>query len=123
MRSTRWTALVLGLLTLGMVLAACGGGDGDGGGTTGGGTAGGGGGTTVTISGFAYDPSTVQVSGETTLTITNEDDVTHTFTLDDGSVDEEIGGGESVEVTVNVSETTGFHCTIHPQMTGTLEVA
>jgi plastocyanin len=123
MRSTRWTALVLGLLTLGMVLAACGGDDGNGGGTTGGGTAGGGGGTTVTISGFAYDPSTVQVSGETTLTITNEDDVTHTFTLDDGSVDEEIGGGESVEVTVNVSETTGFHCTIHPQMTGTLEVA
>jgi plastocyanin len=128
MRHIGWRSLVAGAIAVGLVLAACGGDDGDGGGdTTGGGTTGGAtgataGGTAITIAGFAFSPSTIAVSGETTLTVTNDDSATHTFTLDDGSVDEEIPAGESVEVTVNVSETTGFHCKIHPQMTGTLEV-
>jgi plastocyanin len=119
----RWIAA--GLLVGAFALGACGGDD-EGGaeeGPTGGGDGGAGGGTSITIEGFAFSPSTVQVSGETTLTITNEDGATHTFTLDDGSVDEEVASGASVEVTVNPSETTGFHCAIHPQMTGTLEVA
>lgn len=120
MRTERWMRVVAGVFALSLALAACGGDDGGGGGTTGGG---GGGGTSVSIAGFAFDPSTIQVSGATTLTITNDDETTHTFTLDDGSVDEEIGAGETVEVTVDVSETTGFHCAIHPQMTGTIEVA
>ncbi len=130
MRSTRWMPVLAGLFVVAMALAACGGDDGGSGttgsttGTTGGttGTTGGGGGTAITIQGFAFDPSTLQVSGETALTITNNDDVTHTFTLDDGSVDQEVPAGESIEVTVNVSETTGFHCKIHTSMTGTLEV-
>jgi plastocyanin len=120
MRGTRWTRPVAGLFAIALVLAACGGDDdGGGGGTTGGG----GGGTAITIEGFAFSPSTVQVSGETTLTITNNDTATHTFTLDDESVDQEIAAGESADVTVDPAETTGFHCEIHPQMTGTLEVA
>ena len=129
MRTERWMRVVAGVFALSLALAACGGDDGGGGGTTGGGGdgggggGGGGGGTSVSIAGFAFDPSTIQVSGATTLTITNDDETTHTFTLDDGSVDEEIGAGETVEVTVDVSETTGFHCAIHPQMTGTIEVA
>jgi plastocyanin len=121
-------------MTVVLVLAACGGDDedgGDGGDTTGGATGEtsgatgetGGGGTEISIEGFAFSPSSLEVSGETTLTITNNDSAAHTFTLDDGSVDEEIGEGESVEVTVNPSESTGFHCEFHPQMTGTLEVA
>ena len=113
-----------GVFVVALLLAACGGDD-NGGGTTGSttGTTGGGGGTAITIEGRAFDPSTLQVSGETRLTITNNDEVTHTFTLDDGSVDEEVPAGGSIDVTVNVSETTGFHCKIHPTMTGTLEVA
>jgi plastocyanin len=115
------------------VLAACSSDD-DGGEATGSGTTdqatgatgdtgGAGGGTAITIADFAFDPATIEVSGETTLTITNDDTAAHTFTLDDGSVDEEIGAGESVDVTVNVSETTGFHCELHPAMTGSIEVA
>jgi plastocyanin len=127
-------SLFVGLFLVSLVLAACGG-DNGGGGPTGGtstgttgttgatGTTGGGGGAAITIQGFAFDPSTLQVSGETTITITNNDGVTHTFTLDDGSVDQEIAAGESVDVTVNISQTTGFHCRIHASMTGTLEVA
>jgi len=124
MRIGRWMRVVAGVFALSLALAACGGDDDGGGGTTGGGGGGdGSGGTSVSIAGFAFDPSTIQVSGATTLTVTNDDETTHTFTLDDGSVDEEIGAGETVEVTVDVSETTGFHCAIHPQMTGTIEVA
>jgi plastocyanin len=75
------------------------------------------------IEGFAFDPSTISVSGPTEFTITNNDSATHTFTLDDGSVDAEIAGGESTAVTIDVSESTGFVCRFHPQMTGTVEVA
>jgi plastocyanin len=116
--------LLAGVAVVAAVLAGCGGDDG-GEGTTGETATGatGGGGTAITIQGFAFDPATLQVSGETTLSISNEDGAAHTFTLDDGSVDQEIPAGESVEVTVNVSESTGFHCEIHRSMTGTLEVA
>ena len=84
---------------------------------------GGGGGTTITIAGFAFDPDTITVSGPTEVTVTNEDSTTHTFTLDDGSVDETVEPGATVTVTVDVSAATGFHCNIHPQMTGQIEVS
>jgi plastocyanin len=57
------------------------------------------------------------------VTVTNEDSATHTFTLDDGSVDETVEQGATVTVTVDVSASTGFHCNIHPQMTGQIEVS
>ena len=127
MTKARWVRLVAGLFVLSLVVAACGGDD-DGGGTTD--TTGGataetgtdGGGTTITIAGFAFDPSTITVSGPTEVTVTNEDSAPHTFTLDDGSVDEAVDAGETVTVTVDVSASTGFHCNIHPQMTGQIEV-
>jgi len=129
MVKARWVRLVAGLFVLSLVVAACGGDD-DGGDTTGatGATGateatGSGGGTSITIAGFAFDPNTITVSGPTEVTITNDDDATHTFTLDDDSVDETIDAGATATVTVDVSETTGFHCTIHPDMTGTVEVA
>jgi plastocyanin len=133
MVKARWVRLVAGLFVLSLVVAACGGDD-DGGDTTGTtGTTGAtgateetgstGGGTSITIAGFAFDPNTITVSGPTEVTITNDDDATHTFTLDDDSVDETIDAGATATVTVDVSQTTGFHCTIHPQMTGTVELA
>ena len=124
-------ATVLGaILTLTLVAASCSGDDGNG--DTGGADtgssptaeAGGGGATSITIADFAFDPSTVTVSsGATEIEVTNDDDTEHTFTLDDDSVDQEVAPGESATVTVDVSTTTGFHCTIHPDMTGTLEVS
>jgi plastocyanin len=125
-------ALIAGIFAMTLVLAACGGDD-DGGDTTGptaatgetngGGGGGGGGGTEITIEGFAFNPSTITVSGPTEVTVTNNDTAPHTFTLDDGSADLALGAGESGTATVEVSETTGFHCAIHPSMTGTVEVA
>jgi plastocyanin len=126
MGKARWVRFVAVLFALGFVLAACGGDDDDGGGETGGETGaetGAGGGTAITIEGFAFDPSTISVSGPTEITITNNDSAAHTFTLDDGSVDEELAAGASATVTVDVSESTGFVCRFHPAMTGTVEVA
>jgi len=131
MTKARWVRLVAGLFVLSLVVAACSSDD-DGGGetsTTGGATGstdatgGGGGGTTITIAGFAFDPDTITVSGPTEVTVTNEDSATHTFTLDDGSVDETVEPGATVTVTVDVSAATGFHCNIHPQMVGQIEVS
>lgn len=127
MTKARWVRLVAGLFVLSLVVAACSSDD-DGGGTTGGATGAtetgsGGGGTTITIAGFAFDPDTITVSGPTEVTVTNNDSTTHTFTLDDGSVDETVEPGATETVTVDVSASTGFHCNIHPQMTGQIEVA
>jgi plastocyanin len=128
MTKARWVRLVAGLFVLSLVVAACSSDDGGGTtGTTGGATGatetGSGGGTTITIAGFAFDPDTITVSGPTEVTITNTDSTTHTFTLDDGSVDETIEPGATETVTVDVSASTGFHCKIHPKMTGQIEVA
>jgi plastocyanin len=132
MTKARWVRFVAGLFVLSLAVAACS--SDDGGGTTGttgttGGATGatetgpGGGGTTITIAGFAFDPDTITVSGPTEVTITNNDSTTHTFTLDDGSVDQTMDPGATETVTVDVSASTGFHCNIHPQMTGQIEVA
>ena len=132
MTKAKWVRLVAGLFVLSLVVAACSSDDNGGGttATTGGATGstaatggGGGGGTTITIAGFAFDPDTITVSGPTEVTITNNDSTTHTFTLDDGSVDQTIEPGATETVTVDVSASTGFHCNIHPQMTGQIEVS
>jgi plastocyanin len=128
MVKARWVRLVAGLFGVALLLAACGGDD-DGGSTasTGGGGAtaetGGGGGTTITIADFAFDPDTITVSGATEVTVTNDDSAAHTFTADDGAFDVELDPGASETVNVDVSETTGFHCEFHPEMTGTIEVS
>ena len=127
MVKARWVRLVAGLFAISLVVAACGGDD-DGGDTTGATgateeTGGGGGGTSITIADFAFDPDTITVSGPTDVTITNDDSAPHTFTADDDSFDVQIDPGATETVTVDVSQTTGFHCTIHPDMTGTVEVA
>ena len=131
MTKGRWVRLVAGLFVLSLVVAACSSDDGGGGttDTTGGATGttaetgSGGGGTTITIAGFAFDPDTITLSGPTEVTVTNDDSTTHTFTLDDGSVDETVEPGATETVTVDVSASTGFHCNIHPQMTGQIEVS
>lgn len=118
----RRVGFVAFVLALALPLAACSSDEGgsDDGSTTG---SGGGGGTSIVIQDFAFDPASLDVSaGQVTLTVTNEDSADHTFTLDDGSSDTEIAGGETAEVTLDVSATVGFHCEIHPSMTGTLNV-
>ena len=90
------------------------GGGGGGGGTTG---------TAIVAQGFAFSPDSVSVSaGKVTLTVTNQDGVEHTFTLDDGSSSTNLAPGKTITITLNLSKTVGWHCNIHPSMTGTLNV-
>ena len=78
----------------------------------------------IAIADLTFAPATLPVaSGSTDITITNADSVDHTFTLDDMSVDETIAAGGSATVTVELTESSGFHCEIHSSMTGTLQVA
>jgi plastocyanin len=79
---------------------------------------------TITVADFAFDPSSVDVSaGKVTLTVTNDDSTAHTFTLDDDSSDTSLPAGETQTIQLDLSQTVGWHCSIHPSMTGTLNVA
>jgi plastocyanin len=77
----------------------------------------------LTASANEWDPDCIVTSG--TITITNEDEVPHTFTIT-GPVDEPLEGGATIEVDVSdATEPEGetfFVCTIHPGMDGFLWV-
>lgn len=106
-----------------VVLAACGGDDG--------GTAaaptdapGAGGGETaeITIVDFTFSgPSEVPVG--TTVTVTNEDSASHTWTAENGAFDSgSLATGDSFEHTFDEAGTFAYVCNFHPSMTGTIEV-
>ena len=79
---------------------------------------------TITVADFAFDPNSVDVSaGKVTLTVTNNDSTNHTFTLDDDSSDTSLPAGQTQTIQLDLSQTVGWHCSIHPSMTGTLNVA
>jgi plastocyanin len=109
------------VLALMLAGSACGSDDGDGGG----GDSGTDSGLAIAAQDFQFSPSSLTVpSGESTITVTNEGEVEHSFTLDDDSVSEDVEPGESISVTVDISKDAGFHCEYHPdQMTGTLSVS
>jgi plastocyanin len=120
-KATRWTVAVAAIATLTMGVASCSGDDGQDGGDGASGT----GGLTVTMKDIAFDPTTLTVTAgqDTTIQLVNEDGVEHSFTLDDDSASEDVEGGESSSVTINVSDAIGWHCEYHPDtMKGTIEV-
>jgi plastocyanin len=79
---------------------------------------------TITIQGFAYHPNCFSAKNNSTITITNKDNVNHTFTVIGTGVDVLIPAGKSVtRPGANLAPATyQFHCTIHPQITGTVIV-
>lgn len=77
----------------------------------------------VTIDGFAFDPAGLTINVGDTVTWTNDDDVAHTATADGGGFDTgNIAANASDGVTFDQAGTFAYHCTIHPQMTGTITV-
>ena len=76
----------------------------------------------ITIQGFAFSGTRTVPIG-TTVEVTNQDGVTHTWT----SVDEVwnsggLSSGDSFEFTFTDPGEYDYFCSIHPQMTGTLTV-
>lgn len=128
----RWIRVVGAVFALTLLAAACGGEEDDGL-QDGGGTetptetetaspTEGDGGADLTIVDFSFSPSNLRVSEGDTITVANIGDTSHTFTTDDGVIDETVGPGEEIEVQIEGVSTQQFRCRFHSQMTGRLTV-
>lgn len=80
----------------------------------------------VEIKSYAFSPQTITVKAGTKVTWTNQDDVKHTVTSDDGApvkiASELFGKGESFSFTFDKVGTYNYHCLPHPYMKGTVIV-
>ena len=79
-------------------------------------------GNSITIENFAFNPSDLTISAGTTVTWTNNQNVQHTVTFDDGSSDVTIGPGQTIEKTFSTAGEYTYHCAIHPSMKGKIIV-
>jgi plastocyanin len=106
-RISRLAALVLGLTSLGAVLAMpVAAAD-----------------QAVTIANFSFQPATVTVQVGDSVTWTNQDGAPHTATADDGSFDSgTLSQGDTGSHTFDTAGTFAYHCEIHPNMTGSVVV-
>ena len=79
----------------------------------------------ISISGFAFNPSTLTISAGTIVTWTNNDGVSHTATSTSGSASFDSGtlsNGGTYSVTFTTTGTYNYQCNFHPSMTGTIQV-
>lgn len=77
---------------------------------------------TITIVSFSYTGATSIPVG-TTVTVTNEDTVNHTWTSEDDLFDSgSLSTGDSFEYTFEVAGEYMFMCNIHPGMAGSITV-
>lgn len=79
----------------------------------------------VTIQNFAFSPTDITVKVGTKVTWTNNDSTTHTVTETDGQTGPDSGNvspGSTYSFTFSKAGTYHFHCSIHPEMTGTVTV-
>lgn len=77
----------------------------------------------VFIQGFAYSPSTITVTVNTTITWTNKDAAAHTVTSNSGVfTSEALGTNGTYSFKFTTAGTYPYHCAIHPTMTGTVIV-
>ncbi len=78
----------------------------------------------VTIRNMMFTPSQVTVVRGTTVTWTNDDSMSHTVTIDQGTgpKSSNIAPGASFAYTFNQSGSYQYHCSIHPSMRGTIVV-
>lgn len=84
---------------------------------------GGGGGTTISIANMAYSTTNLSVAAGTKVTWTNNDNVTHTVTADDGSFDSgDITPGYSYSKTFSTKGSYPYHCIYHAAMKATVTV-
>jgi plastocyanin len=78
----------------------------------------------VSIQDFFFSPAQINVQPGTTVTWTNQGNAPHTVTADDGSFDSEtLDPGQSFSHTFQSPGTVGYHCEVHPFMTGSVTVS
>ncbi|MBV9227752.1 MAG: cupredoxin family copper-binding protein [Chloroflexi bacterium] len=76
----------------------------------------------VAISGFHFSPQALTISVGTTVIWTNDDQVRHTVTADQGLFNGIVGSGSSFSFTFTKAGTFAYHCNIHPSMTAMIVV-
>ena len=78
----------------------------------------------ISISNFAFSPSSITVLPGTKVTWTNNDSVAHTIISDSDNLlnSQNIEPGDTFSYTFTTPGTTAYHCSIHPSMTGTITV-
>ncbi|WP_328540297.1 cupredoxin domain-containing protein [Streptomyces sp. NBC_00344] len=78
----------------------------------------------IVIKNFKYAPSSLTVKPGTTVTVVNQDSVTHTVTAKDKSFDTgNVAAGKTVSFKApSKAGSHPYNCTIHPYMKGTLTV-
>ena len=82
---------------------------------------------TVTYSGFAVAPKSVEVKAGQAVTWTNKDGTTHTITAGKpgaktGTFEKQVAGNTSASVTFATAGTFDFFCEFHSSMTGQVVV-
>ena len=71
----------------------------------------------------SFDPPQINLPIESTVFWTNHDSTQHTVTSDDGSFDSgPLSPGDTFDNTFDESGEFGYHCAIHPFMTGVVVV-
>jgi plastocyanin len=78
-------------------------------------------GVAVSVKGFKFNPADITADVGQPIVFTFEDGTAHNVTFDDQKSDD-ISDGE-YEVTFDEAGSYDFQCTIHPQMTGKVEVS
>ena len=77
----------------------------------------------IVISGFAFNPSSLEISPGITVIWTNNDGTTHTITSDTGSFNSgSIAPGQSWNKTFDAAGEYDYHCAIHSSMKGKIIV-
>lgn len=114
------------VLAFGTAAAGCGGGGGGGGEEESGG---GGGPGEVSMKGLAFEPADITVKTGDTVTWTNDEAVGHDVTKEDGPGPEFSSGdpgamqeGDTFEQTFDMPGMIEYVCTVHSNMTGTVNV-
>ena len=78
----------------------------------------------VSISGLAFNPSSLTVKVGTKVTWTNNDATVHTVTSNNGAFTSsgQLATGEQYQFTFMTAGSYSYHCSIHAYMTGTITV-
>lgn len=122
MRKRSLAFALLALLVLSIALAGCSTPSTSPGGSSGSAApSGGGSAVAVTIQNFAFSPSSADVSVGGTVTWTNKDSATHNVT-GDGWESGPMATGATFSKKFDTAGTVNYHCSIHPSMTGTINV-
>ncbi|MFA5889201.1 MAG: cupredoxin family copper-binding protein [Candidatus Paceibacterota bacterium] len=79
---------------------------------------------TINIKNFSFNPEALTIKVGTKVTWVNNDSAPHTITSDSGNLlnSETISPGQSFSFTFSNLGTTGYHCSVHPMMKGSVIV-